>query len=105
MTRAMKTRSSSRGSAHRGANTAARRDTGAWTVRLAGDLQIVASRGLAKLDWLVHRFSTGPGGESSLGGERALNLGFTEWAERASVVANRAKCAPALAAKQMPLVA
>jgi len=105
MTRAMKTRSSSRGSAHRGANTAARRDTGAWTVRPAGDLQIVESRALAKLDWLVHGFSTRPGGESLLGGKPVLNLGFTDWDERASVVANRAKFAAALAAKQMPLVA
>src|SRR6202171_5657203 len=104
MARAMKTRSSRRDSAHRGANAAARRDAAAWTLRRANGLQIVESREMAKLGWLVHGFSTRPGGESLLGGNRALNLGFTDWDERASVAANRAKFAAALAAKQMPLI-
>jgi YfiH family protein len=104
MTRAMKTRSSRRSSADSGAVTAAPRDTGAWTVRRASDLQIVESREMAKLDWLVHGFSTRPGGESSLGGKPALNLGFTDWDERENVTANRAKFAAAVGAKQMPLV-
>jgi YfiH family protein len=104
MARAMKTRSVRRGSTLRGATPAARRDTAAWTIRGTRDLQIVESRASAKLDWLVHGFSTRPGGESLLDGKRALNLGFTDWDERASVAANRAKFAAALAAKEMPLV-
>ena len=104
MARALKTRSSRRGSAHIGASAAARRDTAGWTLRAAQGLQIVESRELAKLGWLVHGFSTRAGGESSLGGKPALNLGFTDWDERASVAANRAKFAAALAAKQMPLI-
>ena len=104
MARAMKTRLSRRGSAHSGAATPALRDTGAWTIRRASDLQIVGSREMARLDWLVHGFSTRPGGESLLGGKPVLNLGFTEWDERASVAANRAKFAAAVGAEQMPLV-
>src|ERR1700730_8387951 len=104
MARAMKTRSSKRNSAHPGANAAARRDAAAWTLRRAQGLQIVESRELAKLGWLVHGFSRRPGGESSLDGRPALNLGFTDWDERASVAANRAKFAAALATKQMPLI-
>jgi len=100
----MKTRLSRRGSAHSGAATAVLRDTAAWTVRSASDLQIVESREMAKLDWLAHGFSTRPGGESLLGGMAALNLGFTDWDKRANVTANRAKFAAAIAAKQMPLV-
>src|SRR5467141_1114769 len=104
MARALKTRSSRRASAPPGESAAARRDTGAWTTRRARGLEIVESREMAKLGWLVHGFSTRPGGESSLGGEPALNLGFTDWDERASVVANRAKFAAAVGAEQMPLV-
>jgi YfiH family protein len=41
---------------------------------------------------------------SLLGGKPALNLGFTDWDDRSSVAANRAKIAAAIAAKQMTLV-
>src|ERR1700726_240853 len=104
MARALRPRSSRRASAPPGANAVARRDTGAWTMRRARGLEIVESREMAKLGWLVHGFSTRTGGESLLGGKPALNLGFTEWDERESVAANRAKFAAALTAKQMPLV-
>src|ERR1700730_2562310 len=104
MARALTPRSSRRGSAHIGASAAARRDTAGWTLRAAQGLQIVEPRELAKLGWLVHGFSTRAGGERSLGGQSALNLGFTDWDERASVAANRAKFAAARAAKQMPLI-
>ena len=62
------------------------------------------SRALAKLGWLVHGFSTRPGGESLLDGKRVLNLGFTDWDERERVAANRAKFAAALSAREMPLI-
>jgi YfiH family protein len=104
MTRAMKTRLSRRGSAHSGATKAVLRKTGTWTIRRTNDLQIVESREMAKLDWLVHGFSTRPGGESVLGGKPALNLGFTDWDERVRVAANRAKFAAAVGAKQLALV-
>jgi YfiH family protein len=68
-------------------------------------LQIVESSALEKLGWLVHGFSTRAGGDSVLDGKPALNLGFTDWDERARVEKNRAAFAVALAAREMPLVA
>jgi YfiH family protein len=100
----MKTRSSRRGNSAQGTKTTLRRGSAAWTLRGARGLQIVESRALAIVPWLVHGFSTRPGGESLLDGKRALNLGFTDWDESARVAANRAKFAAAIAAKQMPLV-
>ena len=104
MARALKTRLSRRASAPTGADAAAQRDTSTWTIRRARGLEILESREMAKLDWLVHGFSTRPGGDSLLGGKPVLNLGFTDWDPRASVSANRAKFAAAVAAKQMTLV-
>jgi purine-nucleoside/S-methyl-5'-thioadenosine phosphorylase / adenosine deaminase len=90
MARAIKTRSPGSGAA--------------WTILRASGLQILESHALAKLGWLVHGFSTRPGGASLLGGEPALNLGFTEWDDRERVAANRAKFSAALGASEMPLV-
>ena len=104
MARALKPRSSRRASAPPGANAAGRRDTSAWTIRRARGLAIVESHEIAKLDWLVHGFSTRPGGESLLGGKPELNLGFTDWDERASVAANRAEFSKVVAANKMTLV-
>src|SRR5689334_5818322 len=50
-----------------------------WTGLKAGDLQILQATALAKIPWLVHGFSTRPGGVSDLGGKKVLNLGFAEW--------------------------
>jgi YfiH family protein len=50
-------------------------------------LQIPALR---KLRWLVHGFSTRPGGTSTAYGDQALNLGFTAHDARAPVERNRA---------------
>src|SRR5216684_8241559 len=75
-----------------------------WAIRRARGLQIVESRALARLSWLVHAFSTRLGGESMLAGKRVLNLGFTDWDERTRVQSNRDKFMAALGAKQMPLV-
>jgi polyphenol oxidase len=86
-----------------------------WSVRRARGLQILESRALAGLDWVVHGFSTRPGGVSlrvraplgarqNLGGMPALNLGLTDWDEHERVAANRAKFAAALRATDMPLI-
>jgi hypothetical protein len=75
-----------------------------WTIRRAHGLQIVQSRKLAKLRWLVHGFSMRPGGESVLEGKRVLNLGFTDWDSRERVSANRAKFTAAIPAGDMNLV-
>jgi YfiH family protein len=102
MARAIKTRSSKRGPSPR--NAKAHRAASGWAIRHVHALQIVESRALARLDWLVHGFSTRPGGEGLLDGKRVLNLGFTDWDERGHVAANRAKFAKALSVREMPLV-
>jgi len=52
-------------------------------------LQLLRSEKLARLPWLVHAFSTRPGGVSRVYGENALNLGFTQYDARAAVEQNR----------------
>ena len=105
MARAMKTRTARRAVSLRGAATPVRTEIPSWTVRSARGLQIMESRALGKLDWLVHGFSTRIGGESLFDGKRALNLGFTDWDDRARVEKNRAAFAAALPAREMPLIA
>jgi polyphenol oxidase len=83
-----------------------------WRVRRARGLQIVEAPALAKLDWLVHGFSTRPGGTSELESlrgsrkslEKVLNLGFTDWDTRARVLANREKFFQAIGANKMRVV-
>jgi purine-nucleoside/S-methyl-5'-thioadenosine phosphorylase / adenosine deaminase len=104
LARAIKTRSSRRGSSPRSAERIGAQSTSSWTIRRARGLQIVESHALAQLGWLVHGFSTRPGGESVLSGERVLNLGFTGWDDRERVAANRAKFLAALPARDMRLV-
>ncbi len=69
---------------------------------------------MAKLSWLVHGFSTRPGGVSDLVGpdrvgaarnevERVLNLGFTEWDAPENVLENRRRFLRALDAANMSL--
>jgi purine-nucleoside/S-methyl-5'-thioadenosine phosphorylase / adenosine deaminase len=78
-----------------------------WKLRRAGGLQVLEVPPLARLGWLVHGFSTRPGGASEIaatnrgGGrgaraprrenERVLNLGFTDWDSRECVAENRRK--------------
>ena len=77
----------------------------AWAIRRARGLQVLESPAFRKIGWLAHGFSTRPGGASLLGGKPALNLGFTDWDDRERVLANRAKFAAAVGAREMPLVA
>ena len=84
-----------------------------WTLHRPDGLRILEAPALARLDWLVHGFSTRPGGASKLqtlrdGQERresVLNLGFTEWDKRERVLANRAKFFAAAGAVKMRVVA
>jgi polyphenol oxidase len=75
-----------------------------WRLRKAGGLQILELVPLAKLPWLVHGFSTRPGGVSSLDSEKVLNLGFMEWDTRENVLANRRKFQSGLRAAALDLV-
>src|SRR3984893_4610799 len=104
MARAIKTRSSGRGSVARGDRATPRRGSATSAIRRARGLQVVESRSLGKLGWLAHGFSTRPGGASVLEGKPALNLGFTEWDEREHVAANRETFEAALGARKMPLI-
>lgn len=86
----------------------------AWKLRRAGGLKVLEATALENLGWLVHGFSTHPGGESKLPvasrhgerkkPERVLNLGFTDWDERDRVAENRRKFVRAIGAKKMRVV-
>jgi len=85
-----------------------------WKPRRSGGLQILESPALARLGWLVHGFSTRPGGASELPApvrgsksksERVLNLGFTDWDTRPRVTENRAKFFRAIGAGKMRVAA
>ena len=76
-----------------------------WTERKADGLQILQADALTKTPWLVHGFSTRPGGVSELRGERVLNLGFAEWDTKESVLENRRRFQSALGAKDFTLIA
>jgi purine-nucleoside/S-methyl-5'-thioadenosine phosphorylase / adenosine deaminase len=85
-----------------------------WKLRRTNGLQILEAPALADLDWLVHGFSTRPGGATELPAgsragqtkrERVLNLGFTDWDTRARVLENRGKFFRAIGADNMRVVA
>jgi YfiH family protein len=82
-----------------------------WKLRPTGGLRVLEAPPLARLDWLVHGFSTRRGGASELPDaqkakpERVLNLGFTDWDTRARVLENRARFFRAMGAGKMRVVA
>ena len=85
-----------------------------WTLRRASALQILEAPRLKKLRWLVHGFSTRPGGTSVLPArsphsnqsrtQQILNLGFTDWDSQTHVDENRMRLLAALGARKMQLV-
>jgi hypothetical protein len=60
---------------------------------------------LARIPWLIHGFSTRPGGVSDLDGQKILNLGFAEWDAKENVLENRRRFQSALGAESLQLVA
>jgi polyphenol oxidase len=76
-----------------------------WTEHKAGGLRILQASALTKISWLVHGFSTRPGGISDLRGEKVLNLGFAEWDTKENVKENRRRFQSALGAEDMELAA
>ena len=72
--------------------------------RKSRGLEILQVPALNKIPWLIHGFSTRPGGVSPLGGEEVLNLGFTEWDRPENVLENRRRFQSALGAKGLPLI-
>jgi YfiH family protein len=60
------------------------------TIDKTKGLQILRAEHLSALPWLLHGFSTRPGGFSRVYGKADLNLGFTKGDSRAAVERNRA---------------
>jgi len=77
---------------------------GKWRIKNSRGLKIVQSAELNGLPWLIHGFSTRPGGASKLAAERVLNLGFTDWDEGKTVQQNRDKFQKALGTKDFALI-
>jgi YfiH family protein len=75
-----------------------------WRLRKSRGLQILELTPLSKLPWLVHGFSTRPGGVSPLETEKVLNLGFMEWDTRENVLENRRLFHSALGAGNLELI-
>src|SRR5260370_16217141 len=75
-----------------------------WIERKSGSIRILQASALAKLPWLVHGFSTKPGGVSSQDNEKVLNLGFTEWDAKENVLENRRRFQSALGASNQKLI-
>src|ERR1700722_2684185 len=79
------------------ASSAGNRTTREWKSRRSGALHILEAPELSRLKWLVHGFSTRPGGSSRLERtergvkttEEVLNLGFSEWDQAERVSENR----------------
>jgi YfiH family protein len=75
-----------------------------WTTRKSNGLQTLQVPAFTKLPWLLHGFSTKPGGISDLSGEKVLNLGFTDWDTRENVRENRRRFQSALGAGDLQLI-
>jgi polyphenol oxidase len=78
---------------------------GPGTTRTDGGVRLLQIPAFSKLRFLVHGFSTTPGGVSELNGAHVLNLGFTDWDSRENVLENRRRFQAALGAAEMQLVA
>jgi purine-nucleoside/S-methyl-5'-thioadenosine phosphorylase / adenosine deaminase len=98
MPTAVKRSSTRKRSAPRAASTNA-----GWVSVRANGITVLQAQALSKFGWLVHGFSTRSGGASPLDGREVLNLGFTEWDERAHVEENRGKLLGAIGARRMRL--
>ena len=82
----------------------ATRSSAPWKVRRVAGLPVLGAAEFGQLDWLVHGFSTRPGGASDMPGASrgnsrgtrrksaaVLNLGFCDWDSREHVADNRRK--------------
>ena len=76
-----------------------------WRLRKTRALQILELAPFREFPWLVHGFSTRPGGVSQLESEKVLNLGFMEWDTRENVLENRRVFQSALGAADVELIA
>ncbi len=79
-------------------------DKSIWTERNLRGIRILQASSLTKLPWLIHGFSTKPGGVSIQDAEKVLNLGFTEWDAQENVLENRRRFQSALGATNLKLI-
>jgi YfiH family protein len=76
----------------------------AWGERKLRGVSVLQVQAFTKIPWLVHGFSTRPGGVSDIEGENVLNLGAVEWDQRADVEENKRRFQAALGACDLALV-
>jgi YfiH family protein len=74
------------------------------TTRTFRGLKLLQVLAFSKLPWLIHAFSTRPGGVSPLENQKVLNLGFTDWDTRENVLENRNRFQTAAGAPDLPLI-
>jgi YfiH family protein len=74
-----------------------------WIERNNRGIHILQVPALAKLPWLIHGFSTKPGGVSMSAADIVLNLGFTDWDTKENVLENRRRFQSALDASDLKL--
>jgi YfiH family protein len=67
-------------------------------------MRVLQVPALLKIPWLVHGFSTRPGGVSDFDGEKVLNLGAVEWDSRENVEENKRRFQSALGADDLKLI-
>jgi len=75
-----------------------------WTERAARGVRVLQVPAFSKIPWLVHGFSTRPGGVSEVDGEKVLNLGAVEWDSRENVEENKRRFQAALSATDLTMV-
>jgi polyphenol oxidase len=75
-----------------------------WTERTQRGVVVVQAAAFNKLPWLVHGFSTRPGGVSEIEGEKVLNLGAVEWDKRENVEENRKRFQSTVGASDLDFV-
>jgi purine-nucleoside/S-methyl-5'-thioadenosine phosphorylase / adenosine deaminase len=75
-----------------------------WTERTLWGVRVIQVAAFSKIPWLVHGFSTRPGGVSVSNGEKVLNLGAVEWDTRENLEENKRRFQVALDASDLTLV-
>ena len=75
-----------------------------WTERASRGVRVLEVPAFLEIPWLVHGFSTRPGGVSSIDNEKVLNLGAVEWDSRENVEGNQRRFQSALGAEDFRLV-
>ena len=80
-----------------------------WPERTSRGVRILQVPAFAKIPWLVHGFSTRPGGVSptdidNADGEKVLNLGAVEWDSRENVEENKRRFQSALGGTDLKLI-